>query len=762
MAVDAGPPGGRRPSDHVRVGLIATKLVPPRLPRGSVGRPQLLARLRTGRRRVLTLVSAPAGFGKTTMLAEWVTTDSGTPFAWVALDRGDAEPVRLWTHVIAALAQSEPEVGNRSLVALRTDPDRITDAVLPVLFDELSEADTSVVLILDDYHLAETIELNAQVEAFLRYRPVRVQVVVATRADPALGVARLRASGELVEVRADSLRFDVSELSRFFEGLGVTGLTDADETRLAERTGGWPAPLRLAALLIPNRDRDAFIDSFTGATRQVVDYLARDVLDLLEPATREFLLQVSVLGRMNGPLCDAVLDTSGSGAVLAELERSNLFVSVDAAGEWYRQHQLFAEALHLELARTRPEHVPMLHGRAADWFAGIGELETATEHAIAARDVRLASHLIASQMVLLASIGRFATVRRWLSTLSWPEAELDPELAVVRATAAYMDNNIEQALRHLALARTGTPDLVDAAGLRVGLRADLLEGLLGVTDVGRAEAAARRAAREETPPPYGGAALAGLGQALYFQGRIDEAVQTLRQAVTLIPDANPIILAVGVGNLGLAESAAATPTSHADSMLDRVFALLTSIGADRTPAGLTVQLALGERDRRAGDLRAAAARFQRTIGLLEAASGSAWLANAHLLLAAVTRELGDPVTSLTALDRADVILDRLPDPGDLPARSRRLRALLTTPLGHASEFGEQLSDRETAVLRLAAEGLTQRQVAEQLFISYNTVKSHLKASYRKLGATSRAEAVTRFGALERGDTPGEPARHSPG
>ena len=188
--------------------------------------------------------------------------------------------------------------------------------------------------------------------------------------------------------------------------------------------------------------------------------------------------------------------------------------------------------------------------------------------------------------------------------------------------------------------------------------------------------------------------------------------------------------------------------SRADAKLDQVLGQLALIGADRTPAGAVVHLAIGERDRRGGDLRAAAARFELTIELLEAMPRSAWLANAHLLLAAVHRDLGDPAAAVADLDHADDILDRLPDPGDLRERSERLRELLAAPVRRASEFGEQLTDREMSVLRLAAAGLGQRQIAEQLFISYNTVKSHLKTSYRKLGVTSRDEAVARFVALE--------------
>ncbi len=740
--------GGR--SDELEMGIVAPKLVPHRLPPGSISRPQLLRLLEAGQDRRLTLVSAPAGFGKTTVLTEWVGTaaSTGTRFAWVSLDANDAEPARFWTHVIAALARAEPRVGRRSLGALRAHPESMTTSVLPVLFEELDADAGHTVLILDDYHRAENPTVNAQLEEYLRYRPARVQLVVATRSDPALGVARLRASGELVELRAESLRFGATELSAFFSAVGVTGLSEEDERRLEEQTGGWPAPLRLAALLMPEHDRAAFIDSFTGGTRQVVDYLTRDVLDLMPERTRDFLLRVSILRRMSGALCDAVLGTSGSGDLLAELERANLFVSADAEGRWYQQHQLFAGALRLELARTRPEQVPILHSRASDWFTRAGDLEEATEHAIAARDVKSAALLVAGQVQPLTATGRAATLQRWLSVLDWPEAAQDPELAFVRAVAASLANHGDEALEHLAVARTGDPTHRDTGGLPLAFRADFLESIVAVTQVSRAEAAARRAVAAAPSVAWEGVALAGLGQAQYLQGHHGDAIATLRRAAGQIPEANPILLGVAIGGLGLAESARGDQLSRADAMLDASLRGLAAIGSDRTSVGAVLHLALGERERRAGDLRGALARFDRAIDVLDDAPRGTWLALAHLLRASVRLLLGDLVAATSELDLVDQVLDRMPDPGDLRARSARLRQSVDAPSRPASQFGENLSDRELDVLRLAAEGLDQRQIGEQLFISYNTVKSHLKTAYRKLGVSSRAEAVQRLHAVE--------------
>lgn len=726
-------------------GLIRGKLSPGRLPNGIVPRPALLERLSGGRQHALTLVSAPAGFGKTTLISEWAS--GSTSVAWVSLDKGDTDPARFWAHVIAALATAEPHVGTTSLAAVNARPEEIETYALPRLLDELPHDGPDLAIVLDDYHLAETGQLNSTLDAFIHYRPTRIQLVISTRSDPAVGVARLRASGSLVEIRAGDLRFDEREVATFLRTMGVEGLSAREKRSLAERTGGWPAPLRLLALLIPERDRGRYFASLTRVNRPVVDYLATDVLDLLGPEVREFVLRTSVLGRMNAALCDAVVDTTGSGAILAELERSNLFVSVDDTGEWYQLHHLFAEVLRLELARTRPELVPGLHLRAARWFEDSGELETATAHAIASRDLDVATRLVALQASPFASGGRWATVRGWLSELSWPEAQADPELAFIRATAAGFVHDLDLAERWLDIAATGPPDLVGSMGLPLGYRTDFLRAVVCVNDVDQAEAAARRAIECAPALQWEGVALAGLGQVQYLRGQYAEARDTLLKAVGLIPDANPNLLTLAIGNLALAEYADGS-TSHAAAMLDDGMELIRSIGQERTPSGGILYLACGERARAGGDPRAALTWFESAADVFGQGTRSAWLANTHLLQARAFHALGDEREETRCLGLADAVIDRLPNPGALPTRSQQLHANLPAVSRHLTEFGEQLSSREIVVLQLAADGLTQREIADQLFISYNTVKTHLKATYRKLGATSRDDALSRFAGLD--------------
>ena len=305
----------------------------------------------------------------------------------------------------------------------------------------------------------------------------------------------------------------------------------------------------------------------------------------------------------------------------------------------------------------------------------------------------------------------------------------------------------EEAADWLDVARTGDLDALDAEGLRLGFRVDLLDGLLGVNDVGRAQEAAQRAVVGAPNPCWHGIALACLGQAQYLAGQGDEAAVSLRVAVGEISDAHPVMLALAVATLGLAEASTGAE-HHADALLDRLTDVLRAVGLDRSVPAAVLLLARGERSRRLGDPQGALGELRCAIDILADVPRSAWLAEAFLLLAATERLVGHGSGALEAVDRAQEVLDRLPDPGALVARAASLRAVLAVPARHATQFGEELSERELVVLRLAADGLQQREIADQLFISYNTVKTHLKAAYRKLGVTSREAAIERLHQLD--------------
>ena len=351
--------------------LLATKLYAPRWRRGLVSRPRLVARLDQGLTRRLTLVSAPAGFGKTTLLAEWLSAPSsgGRPAAWVSLDPSDNDPARFWAYVIVALQSVRDGAGAAALSLLHAPQPPPIEAVLTSLINELVAIDDDVVLVLDDYHAIEAQPIQVATAFLLDHLPPQVHLVIAGRADPPLPLARLRARGELTELRAADLRFTPDEAAAFLtEAMGLA-LSPTDIATLDGRTEGWIAGLQLAALSMQgHQDVGGFIHAFAGDHRYVVDYLVDEVLRRQPDPVRHFLLQTAILDRFTGSLCDAVTGQVDGATRLEALELGNLFVvPLDDRRRWYRYHHLFADVLRAHLAAEQPEQVAVLHRRASAW-----------------------------------------------------------------------------------------------------------------------------------------------------------------------------------------------------------------------------------------------------------------------------------------------------------------------------------------------------------------------------------------------------------
>ncbi|MGH8939582.1 MAG: AAA family ATPase, partial [Actinomycetes bacterium] len=378
--------------------LLETKLYVPRSPRGLVPRPRLSERLDRGTASRLMLVSAPAGFGKTTLLAEWLAATPGAPtngrsVAWLSLDREENQPASFWTYVIAALQTVAPGVGANALALLQAPQGAPIRTVLTTLLNDLGAIASDVVLVLDDYHVIEAPEVQEGMAFLLDHVPPRLHLVIAGRADPALPLARLRARGELVEVRAADLRFTPEEAVAYLNGVMGLQLTAADVAALEGRTEGWIAALQLAALSMQGRDDVTdFIAGFAGDARYVVDYLVEEVLARQPQDVQSFLLQTSVLDRLSGPLCDAVTGRDAGKAMVEALDRANLFlVPLDDRRRWYRYHHLFADVLRARLLDEQPDVVPHLHRRACDWYEQNGERAVAIDHALAAEDFERAA-----------------------------------------------------------------------------------------------------------------------------------------------------------------------------------------------------------------------------------------------------------------------------------------------------------------------------------------------------------------------------------
>ena len=412
--------------------LVTTKLLVPRPRARAVARGRLDELLGRGSDATLTLVSAPAGFGKTTMLAAWLAAGGpGRSAAWVSLDERDRDPSSFWTYVLLAVDRAAPDTATAALAQLQSGQAPI-DLVLTALLNELSVRSEDITLVLDDYHLAEGPDIQPGMVFLLEHLPPQVHVVISTRADPALPLARLRARGELVEVRVADLRFTENEATTYLNDVNALGLGLADVATLERRTEGWAAALQLAALSLRGRDdAAAFIAGFAGDDRFVVDYLADEVLDRQLPDVRRFLLDTSTLDRLTAGLCDAVTGRTDGRSMLESLERQNLFViPLDDHRRWYRYHHLFADVLHSRLLDERPGDESELHRRASDWYDQAGDPEASVRHALAAGDVGLAAARAELAVPGLNRERRESVVRGWIDEFPADIVKDRPVLAV--------------------------------------------------------------------------------------------------------------------------------------------------------------------------------------------------------------------------------------------------------------------------------------------------------------------------------------------
>ncbi len=408
--------------------ILSTKLYIPPARRKTVARARLVARLNAGLHNKLTVVSAPAGFGKTTLVSEWLS-GCGLPVAWLSLDEDDNDPARFLTYCILAIQTVRPDVGGRLLTALKSPQPPATESILAALLNDIAARPDDFIFALDDYHVIESGAVDHALTFLLNQLPPQMHVVITTRADPPLPLARLRAHGQLTEIRAADLRFTLEEAVGFFHDVMGLALPKEDIAALDARIEGWAVGLQLAALALHGTRDDAksFIASFGGSHRFVLDYLAEEVLNQQPAHIQRFLLQTALLDRLCGDLCDAVLtDANAAGQdTLNALERANLFlIPLDNERKWYRYHHLFADLLRQRLLTTSPEaHLNALHIRASQWYEANGlELE-AFHHAAAGQDIQRAERLMDGSGIPLHLRGAAMTVLNWLDSL--PSAVLD-------------------------------------------------------------------------------------------------------------------------------------------------------------------------------------------------------------------------------------------------------------------------------------------------------------------------------------------------
>jgi LuxR family maltose regulon positive regulatory protein len=588
--------------------LLSTKLYIPPVRPDLVSRPRLIERLNAGLHRKLTLISAPAGFGKTTLLSEW-THQTAVPVAWVSLDKADNDSTRFWAYFIAALQRVHESVGESVLVALQSPQPPPIEALLPSLVNDIAAAGPDpFVAVLDDFHLITDRQVHDGLTFLLDNLPPQIHLLLSGRTDPLLPLSRLRGHGELTELRTAELRFTPDEAAAFLNQVMGLGLSADDVAALEARTEGWIVGLQMAAISMQGRDPERlarFIAAFTGSHRYILDYLTDEVLLQQPESVQTFLLQTAILDRFTGPLCDAVMDSNDSQGVLLRLEQANLFlVPLDDERRWYRYHHLFTDLLRNRLQQTQAAQVPILHRRASQWYETNGWIAEAVGHALAGGDVETVARLVEGNALAMLDHGELTTLVRWLEALPDEVVRSRPWLCVAHAwtltyagQVAAAELLLQDAERALLVpdeaARADIEGPVLAAGQREGVSAVEAQRIAGhiaairahvLGTRGDASCAAELAGEALELLPHGDLTARGwaayhLGFMLRMSGDLNAAAQAFAEAIAISRSA---------GN------------SHVSMLVLSEVAVLQLLRGQLHKAAATCRDALGLADKHAG------------------------------------------------------------------------------------------------------------------------------------------------------------------
>jgi LuxR family maltose regulon positive regulatory protein len=647
--------------------VLATKFyIPPPRPQ-LVPRPRLIERLDAGLQagRKLTLFAAPAGFGKTTLLSDWLA-HTQRAVAWLSLDESDNDLARFLTYLVAALQTIDAGLGAEALDLLGARQPLPAESILTPLINAVAGRSQEIVLVLDDYHLIDTPPIHDVLSFLIDHLPRQLHLALASRADPPLPLPRLRARGALTELRAADLRFTPDEAASFLNQVMGLGLAADDIAALEIRTEGWIAGLQMAALSMQGREDVAgFVQVFTGSHRYIIDYLVEEVLQRQPERVRSFLLQTSILDRLTGPLCEAVTRQADGGARLQELERANLFVvPLDDQRQWYRYHHLFADVLRARLRETQPEQYPALHQRASEWYAQHDLLVEAVRHALAAEDFERAASLMERAWPAMGRSRQDTTLRGWLTVLPDEVVRRRPVLSAYFASSLRRGGELEEAERRQRDAErwlddpTGEPMAADEEEFR-RLPVTLAIGRASLAqargDIAGTMHYAHRAMEAVQPGDHlGRAGAAGfLGLALWASGDLEAAQQTYAQAVTSMHLSGNVPDAIS-GTMALAEMHTGRGRlREARRILDQAGQLVAAQGGPVPRATADLLVALSELDREQNDLEAAEAHLQSSKALGEHASLPENRYRWPVAMARLRAAHGDPEGALNWLGEAE-------------------------------------------------------------------------------------------------------------
>jgi LuxR family maltose regulon positive regulatory protein len=706
--------------------LLTTKLYIPPIRPNLVPRPRLLERLTQGLHvgHKLTLISAPAGFGKTTLVSEWVQAMGGaTPpiaIAWLSLDEGDNDPTRFLTYLVAALQTIDAQMGAWALSVVQSPQPLPAELILTSLINEVAETAQDFVLVLDDYHVINAKPVDNALTFLLEHLPPQMHLVIATREDPPLPLARLRVRSQLTELRAADLRFTPGEAATFLNEVMGLGLSAEEVASLETRTEGWIAGLQLAALSMRGReDIPGFIRAFAGDNRYIVDYLVEEVLQHQPERVRSFLLQTSILDRLSGPLCDAVTGQEDGRGMLEALESGNLFVvSLDDKRQWYRYHHLFADVLHAHSMEEQPDRGPTLHRRASEWYEQNGLPSDSIRHALAAEDFERAAGMVELAWRAMDRSFQSATWLGWVKALPDELVRARPVLSAEYAWALLDDGELEAAEARLRDAerwldttadmgeRPEAPSVemvvVDEEEFR-SLPATIANARAyhaqALGDVPGTIKYARRALDLLPESDYleRGITAALLGLAYWVSGDLEAAHRSVADGISNMRMAGNILFAIS-GTSVLADIRMAQGRLHeAVSTYEQSLQLATEQGEPVLPGTADLYLGLGELHCEQGDLGVARRHLLRSEELGEQAALPRWQYRRRLTQARIKEVQGDLDGALDLLHEAERLHYRhaIPDVRPVAALKTRVwvvQGRLTEALAWARERGLSVDD----------------------------------------------------------------------
>lgn len=682
----------------------------------------------------LVLVCAPAGSGKSTLVAAWAAVHAG-PVAWLQLEESDADPARFWVSVTAAIGATNPAIAAH-LEPLVTGALGAGQVIVPALVNELAALPDRLLVVLDDYHLIDDPDVHRGVERLIDLCPPQLTLVLVTRADPPFRLGRMRVRGRVREIRAGDLRFDHAEAAALL-GAAAARLDDQRLDDLCDRTEGWAAGLVLAGLSLERTDdADRFVETFRGDDQLVAGYLTDELLAVLDDDERDRMVEAAVLHRLSGPLLDAVTDSTDGARWLDGLaSRNQLVIRLDAVGEWYRYHHLFRDLLLLEARRSMPDRLPELHRRAAAWFETSGHPAAAIDHLLAAGDRERAMHLMRLVGPDLLGTGQLRTLRNILGRLS-AGGELDAICAALSGWDHYLTGRYAEAQQLLDRAKATLPDDVDpmrTMPLQINLA-------LGTGDVAAALDGARQVIAAGAVDARPSELTTATGAAFAWAGRPDEARAAL--AIALVrTQAERRVTAHAMALVASAVvefHSAGDEAAHAAAQRALDFATTSGLGEYH---GMAPAVAIRAATSPAG----AAATADAEHAVVLAHRASTLLGLVFVLTLAGDVLLGDGSDrGRELLDEAQRMIERCPDPGitrPLIERVAARRRVARDRPAPTPGMVEQLSEREMAVLRYLPSTLSLPEIARELFVSPNTVKTQCNAIYRKLTVTSRQAAV---------------------